>query len=291
MGRTALHYAIFKESSLSTSTAHSDSDPKTDVSERGRARERFMRTVGALLRARGGCRMCADVKREWTPLHQCVGGGSTRVLRLLIAQCTENDLIAQDLRGDSLLHIAVRYNRPRSLKILLTETHREWNLGHKNHDNETPLKLATMLEYAVCVRCLAECGAETEMALMKALLLAVKKELLNSARLFLRELKVDANFTDSDGMTPLRWAAVFGHREMTKVLLVNGARDDLDANGENVVFYAAKHSKLDILQLLKKANADFCVVNHSGQSATDKTEDEETVHFIKNVRNAQQQFQ
>merc|ERR1711994_979378 len=126
---------------------------------------------------------------------------------------------------------------------------------------------------------------------MKSLLLAVKRDKVTSARLLLREFKVDPNFVDSDGMTPLRWAAFHGHKEMTKTLLVNGARDELDQYGQNVVFYAAKNGKLDVLQLLKKANADFCLVNASGQTATDKTSDPDTVHFINNVRNAQQQFQ
>ena len=72
-----------------------------------------------------------------------------------------------------------------------------------------------------------------------------------------------------------------------KELLIGGARDDNDQFGQNIVFYAAKSAKLDILRVLEKANADFSVVNYEGQSATDKTKDKETIHFIQNVRNLQ----
>ena len=190
------------------------------------------------------------------------------------------------------MHVAVRYNRFNVLNYLLTQTNnKRWNLLHRNNNNETPLKLAILNKYVECMRILIRCGNIENTELMKGLLLAVKINHIEIVQVLLREFKIDPNFTDKDEMTPLRWAAFNGFKLVTKELLIGGARDDPDQFGQNIVFYAAKNNHLHILELLKKANADFCIVNFEGQTATDKTNNKGTKQYIQEVRNIQLQLQ
>jgi len=155
-------------------------------------------------------------------------------------------------------------------------------------DDETPLKLAIYLKFEQCLQILAI--FETRKSLTKALILAVKNDAPNMVSFLLKDCQVDPNVVDKDNMTPLRWAAFNGFKECLKELLLNGARDDLDPFGQNIVFYAAKNGHLDCLDLLKKANADFNVVNREGQTASDKTTDNECVQYILQVCRMQQGF-
>jgi len=186
------------------------------------------------------------------------------------------------------LHIAVRYNQVEVLNYLLTECQKPWNLNYKNNDDETPLKLAISGKFEQCLRMLA--SFESRKSLMKALILSVRNDAPNLLAFLLKECQIDPNFPDKDNMTPLRWAAFNGYKQCLKELLLHGARDDLDQFGQNIVFYASRNGHLDCLELLKKANADFSVVNYEGLSASDKTTDKACSRFINQVRQMQQQF-
>merc|ERR1740123_2264430 len=149
------------------------------------------------------------------------------------------------------------------------------------------MTLAVAHSNIVCLRYLIEHGPETIASQMKALLFAVKIQNIDVCKVLLRESKLNPNFADKDGMTPLRWAVAKGYKSVCKELLIGGARDDVDQFGENIVFYAAKSNHVHILQLLQKANADFSIIYNKGLSATDKTNNLETIQFIQNVRNVQ----
>ena len=273
LGRTSLHYAIFGESS----------NEIPDISNE------YKLLVKTLLSFSPNLTLF-DNKRQWTALFQAVGGGSIDIVDLLI-NIGLAPLDTIDLKGESLLHVAVRYNRFNVLKYLLTQTNnKRWNLQHKNKNNETPLKLSILCKYTECMKVLIRFGNESIKELMKGLLLAVKINSIDIVKILIRQFKVDPNFTDKDEMTPLRWAAFNGYKLIMKELLIGGARDDPDQFGQNIVFYAAKNNNTHILQLLKKANADFCVVNFEGQSATDKTNEKQTIQFIQSVRNMQLQY-
>ena len=273
-GRSSLHYAIFGESS-SMETSAEKNEYKAII-------EQILSVQVLNLRL-------MDNKRRWTCLFQAVGGGSIEIVDLLInSGLAVLDTI--DVKGDSLLHVAVRYNRSNVLQYLLTnsEIENEWNLLHKNKYNETPLKLAVLCKYIQCIKVLIIFGKESRKSIMKALLLAVKINCVQIVKVLVStQFNIDPNFSDKDEMTPLRWSAYNGYKSIVKQLILAGARDDLDRFGQNIVFYAATNNHLHILKLLQKANASFNVVNYEGQSATDKTNHQQTIQFILNVRNQQ----
>ena len=270
LGRTSLHYAIYGQSAaLKLEDAN-----------------RYKLVINNILNYSPNLRLY-DKKRRWTALFQAVGGGSIDIVDLLI-NIGLAPLDTIDIKGESLLHVAVRYNRFNVLNYLLTQTNnKRWNLLHRNNDNETPLKLAILNQFIECMYILIRSGNIDQKELMKGLLLAVKINHIKIVEVLLKEFKVDPNFTDKDEMTPLRWAAFNGFKLVTKFLLLFGARDDPDQFGQNIVFYAAKNNHIHILELLKKANADFCIVNFEGQTATDKTNNKETIQYIQSVRNIQ----
>ncbi len=143
----------------------------------------------------------------------------------------------------------------------------------------------------MCLQILIANGEEshTQRLRSKALLFAVQFKSAQMVRVLLAQLKVNPNFTDNEQMTPLRWAALKGDKSVMKELLLWGATDMLDRFGQNIVFYAARaqNNHLQILQLLQRANADFCVVSFEGQTATDQTNDAQIIQFIQNVRKTQ----
>ncbi|ETO33666.1 hypothetical protein RFI_03434, partial [Reticulomyxa filosa] len=103
-------------------------------------------------------------------------------------------------------------------------------------------------------------------------------------KFFLRDLKLNPNFQDKSMMTPLRWAAYLGYKNILKDLLTHQAEDLLDEYGQNVVFYAAKKGHIECLDLLAKANADFSVRNNEGLTALEKAADKDTSRFIKKLK-------
>ena len=86
-------------------------------------------------------------------------------------------------------------------------------------------------------------------------------------------------------MTPSRWAAFYGYHDVLKALMNNGAQDELDQFGQNLVFYAAKNGNIECLEFLRLRNADFNIVNNEGNTASDKApKGSESERFILNVR-------
>eukprot|EP01083_Nonionella_stella_P097690 274579_1 len=273
MGRTALHYAIFGATNKENEQS-----------------EEYALIIAQILSFEPDLTLC-DTKRKWNPLLQAIGGGSISIVDLLISPSVFD---VTDMKGDSALHVAVRYNQSHVLQYLLQSkkwpSQSNWNaqLARKNEEEkETPLQLAISCCNTQCFACLCEYESKSQLRL--ALLKSVKKNRCEMVQILIRQFNCDPNFEDKNQMTPLRWAVFKGYCAITKELLCGGARDDLDQFGQNIVFYAATNNHAPILKLLSKAKADFCIVNNEGQTATDKTSQEDTIQFIKNVRNIQLQ--
>ena len=95
-----------------------------------------------------------------------------------------------DIKGESLLHIAVRYNQVDVLKYLLTNGNhgQKWNLNDANIENDTPLKLSVYGKYEECLRVLSP--FESQKSLRKALLLAVKTNAVDLVNFLLKECHI-----------------------------------------------------------------------------------------------------
>ena len=103
-------------------------------------------------------------------------------------------------------------------------------------------------------------------------------------------IDLDPNFTDVDETSPLRIAAHNGSADILKLLLFHGAKDELDANGCNIVFYAAKGEHIDCLQELAAADiyVDFDVVSLNGKQPDSSLDPmSQAAQFIKITRNNQ----
>ena len=120
-GRTCLHYAIFGESKTKNWVDLQTGD--IDL-EKQHQNQDFTNMVNRLLMLDDINLECADQKRKWTPMLQAVGGGTLDVVQQLVNRGASLEGI--DVKGESLLHVAVRYNQADVLAYLSTEN------GNKN---------------------------------------------------------------------------------------------------------------------------------------------------------------
>ncbi|KAH3462598.1 hypothetical protein KXW89_007969, partial [Aspergillus fumigatus] len=75
-------------------------------------------------------------------------------------------------------------------------------------------------------------------------------------KLLLNTGRVDLESKDSDGQTPLSWAAENGHEGIVKLLLDTGRVDveSKDSDGRTPLSWAAENGHEGIVELLHRAN-------------------------------------
>jgi ankyrin repeat protein len=84
---------------------------------------------------------------------------------------------------------------------------------------------------------------------------------------FLASGKFAASLSDTDGSTPLMWAAERGSVELVQMLLAGGAEvNHTDQNGWNALFFATRAQSAEIVELLLNAGADATLVDAEGRS-------------------------
>lgn len=122
------------------------------------------------------------------------------------------------------------------------------------------------------------------------------------------EINLDVNCKGNQkfnrGWTSLHLAAYFGHKDVVKILLENGAGIDVtNPNGDTALHKAAYTGRLEVVRVLLDAGADVTMINSEGQTprlcaktreisdlilaaeAHDNKEREE--HFLSSVRDGQ----
>lgn len=80
--------------------------------------------------------------------------------------------------------------------------------------------------------------------------------------------KINLNFIDDDGDTPLMWAATLGQYKITKLLIENGCQINyMNSEKDSALYCAIQANKINIVELLLKHNVDLNLKYHSDNNA------------------------
>ncbi|MBL59633.1 MAG: hypothetical protein CMO75_08190 [Verrucomicrobiales bacterium] len=143
------------------------------------------------------------------PLLLAALNGHTEVAALLAANGA--DLGRADKFGNSSLHYAAHHGSNEIVVLLITNSA---DVNAKNKGGETPLDMAANKETADFLR---KHGGK-----YGTFIGAVSVGDIDAVKLFL-DAGADVNEKVQHGWTPLHEAAIFGHAEVAKLLIVNGA--------------------------------------------------------------------
>jgi hypothetical protein len=108
--------------------------------------------------------------------------------------------------------------------------------------------------------------------------------LTTSVKRLLSIRNINVNLKDVYGSTPLHWAALNGHIEITRLLLQNGADVDAKSNGGSTPLnYAARNGHVDILHLLVENGANLEAQSNYGWRALHRAADRGNLSFIQEL--------
>ncbi len=95
---------------------------------------------------------------------------------------------------------------------------------------------------------------------------AIKNGETKTIRIYIKN-KLDLNIRDSNGDTPLIYAAKVGNFVAVKLLIGAKAQVNLDNKGTTPLMAGAYNGKLDIVKLLVAAKADINAIDENGDTA------------------------
>lgn len=94
------------------------------------------------------------------------------------------------------------------------------------------------------------------------------------------------NAAESNGWTPLMWAARNGHSEIAKMLMVSGAFPNaVNKYGYTALHIAAGMRNVEIVRVLLEAGANPDLENKFGMTSWDIIEDEDAMELVFNEHN------
>lgn len=192
-----------------------------------------------------------------TPLHLAIKNKKLKIVQLLIENNARTNCFKKR-RNNSILHFAARCS---SVDIIAYLIEKGFYTNKANLDNDTPLHIAIWAKQYKIVRLLIknENGSINDIIHKKN-----ENNLLHfaaehgSAEIlkYLIDKKVDINYTNSDGETPLQLAIKMN--EITKVEhLVKGGALKL-MRDINILSYAMQYSSKEIVQYLYIHSNAFC---------------------------------
>lgn len=170
---------------------------------------------------------------QQTPLHLAVITRQVKVAEMLLTAGADPSLLDKD--GRSPLHLAALAGDNTTLRLLLAylgECHAHL-VNTPDYHGLHPLHLAVRRDGERCLRLLVEGGAKINAPEQKsgntALHLAIRENLFKVACTLITELKADVNACTFGGNTPLHLAASLGSPTLCSMLIAAGA----DKNMEN----------------------------------------------------------
>ncbi len=204
-----------------------------------------------------------------TPLHQAAIGGSTKIIRFILGKDTfdtrsrridvPNMIDIKDCKSQTPLIIAIRMGNIEAAELLIesgadlairddagkTALHYAvFNCSETVQDFVTP-DLARTLDDGDCTL-LHTAAISGNMQTISTLISALRRS---------HYLKTAINTEDSQGKTPLLYAAEYGYTEIVKTLLINEASMELDDETyQQAANIAAKHGHLDTVKFFISAD-------------------------------------
>ena len=200
--------------------------------------------VKTLIASGADATICGSHKE--TPLMLATLNNREEVIKVLLS--TDITLLnAREETGNTALHVAIKYNKIESIKILLNAAKRAGtSLNVKNLEGYTPLML-------VAIR-----GQESILQML--------------IDLHVEGVDVHFNIGDRDGNTALALAVLYGKVNIVKLLLQSSAKASIDINttdleGYTPLMIASSLGYEEILDLLCRAGANVNMRNRSGYAA------------------------
>lgn len=158
-----------------------------------------------------------------SPLADAAGNGHLEIVKLLLANGAQVN--AHDMYGDTALRRAAGNGRYAIAKLLLDKGA---NVNAKIHGNNTPLMSASAYGHPEVIKLLLDKGADinvtTEPNGMTALMYAVNKDKLESARILIKR-GANTYVRTQDGKTPLQLAQTHNNKAMIFLLKQMGAKE------------------------------------------------------------------
>lgn len=202
----------------------------------------------------------ADINRQvggvCTPILGAIGHGNVDVVEYLLITGVNLDVTLDGFWDYDPLELAAHEGHAEVVKLLLRHG--------VDPNKSSALALATSMGKLEATRVLLEAGASIERVCtrnqMDALFNAVDRGEATVVGLLI-EYGANLESRDSDGMTPLAYAAYFRRPEAAEVLLNHGANIDALSQGLTALSFAIDEGKVPMVKLLLENGADLTITN------------------------------
>lgn len=164
------------------------------------------------------------------------------------------DLNTRNERGDHALHVALREDSPKVVNFLLSQ--RTVKVESRNAQGESPLMIAAIMGQLESAKRLIQRGAEVNKTGWTPLHYAAsrtERDSVEMVRLMLQHhAYIDAESPNKS--TPLMLAAHYGHADVVRLLLEEGADPSLrNEQGLTAVDFARRAGRDDMAELVATA--------------------------------------
>ncbi len=192
--------------------------------------------------------------RGRSPLHLAVASGNEEIVSLLLEK--RADIFATDNSGATPLHMATQYGHKtlatRLIKAMGAQAH------VRDHNGTTPLHIAARQGHRdLTAQLLFRENKGLRQRVEKFLTSQIKN---NSSQPSAASLSHLIDVKNNFGLSPLHYAALGGHEEVTKLLLQQGAKiNTFNAQGLTPLFLASRDGHEKIVEMLssqKEANLE-----------------------------------
>lgn len=182
--------------------------------------------------------------------------GKEEVVSLLLIECGA-DITKKDKEGNTTLHLAAKNNSTSKIVAILLLKDADVNV--RNNNGELPVDLAKEKENENSWLMLSTKG------ILRDLFCLATLGDMHKVYTFISQNPDIITAKNSEGITPLHFAAITDNLKLAKLLLLRGADiHTKDYNGRTPLYWAARETCPDIVDLLVKKGADVNATDLEG---------------------------